>query len=263
MISSSPHPSPPSESLFANHWTPPSEDDSNSGSYSRVSVVALCALAVSLCSGFIFISTTCIVFSFLGILLSLCAIWSIHRSGSEVFGLGIARTALAISIVAMMATLIYIPYYNKTVEWTAISFADHWFDAAQHNDFPVVWELQRPFWQRNLPEDSMDWWKKHISETRSHEMLHATVKNSLIRTLIALGDKAEIRYYGVKKHTWDETKHYMELIYSVTYSNSHGERETFFVELPLQRTYHPKDGMASWAVHSLPTGAAKPPTPSS
>jgi len=72
------------------------------------------------------------------------------------------------------------------------------------------------------------------------------VSPNLVRTLMALGDSAEVRYLGTIDQFYVESQYIVDQVYAVTFVES-GEKKTFFVTVRLAR--HSASGeRAAWRI---------------
>lgn len=238
-------------SIFETQWEPQSEEIAVAA-YSRISVFAVVAIVFNLLSISVFLSPAFTIFSILAGICSLLAIWLIQKSDGAIFGMALAKTSFFLSVMTIVAVGVFWQYYHYTVRENAKQFAQMWLEAVKENNMPLALEMQKSHWSRYLPENPNDWWDAQIKQPRSHEILHATLKNQFLKTLILLGDKAEVSYYKTLGLVYDKTEYDLTLQYAITYPNESGEKETFFVALPLKMLHHDKDGAVSWSLSSLP-----------
>jgi len=189
----------------------------------------------------------------LNIIVSSLAIWVIWNSSGALFGIRLAKVSLGWSIVTLVAVATFQPYYHHTMLQNADKFAKSWFAAVKADDIPLAFEMRRPFWIRNLPEDPLEWWHAQIFDDQmTHEFLHRHLNNQVLRTLVHLGDRADVSFYRLNSWNTHDSIHYLSLVYAVTYPNEQGDKETFFVEILLQLHYHHQDRSAGWLLQQFP-----------
>lgn len=82
--------------------------------------------------------------------------------------------------------------------------------------------------------------------TRWRERLEEYVARPLVRTLLALDAKAQVRYYSTVAERQASGEEVLWLVYAVTFDDA-GKKKTFFVGLQLQR-HKLDDGQANWQV---------------
>ena len=78
------------------------------------------------------------------------------------------------------------------------------------------------------------------------------MKSPLVRTLLALGPKAQVGFYRTVGQSHNNDRDEVDQLYAVTYEED-GERKSFFVSVHLQRTKL-SDGAASWRIISTQGG---------
>jgi len=159
------------------------------------------------------------------------------------------------------------------------------------------WLVQRALIRREAREAALTWFS-HLADDQPHlaywmttfppyqpadanaasefyrdnpEQLEAFVERPPVRTLLALGRKARVHYYGTDGQGPIDDRYQIYQVYAVTHEEA-GEKKTFFVGLELQR-FTLRDGQTAWRVASatddvVPEESAQPqggdsPTPPS
>ena len=105
-----------------------------------------------------------------------------------------------------------------------------------------LWEFDR-----NGPSMKHDWRKE----------LELYVQTPLQRTLLALGPKATVRYWGCGGQAATEDGESVDLVYAISYDDALGEK-TFFANLGLERL-RLDGGRADWQLIHAEAGNVTPP----
>lgn len=240
------------KSLFSNAWNDASEESEEDVSYSRLCILAVVALFPGIASFLVFFSVWFAFLGVLGIILALVAILSIRRSEGTLTGLGFAQSALALSLTSFIAVLLFWPMYHYGIQREADQFFRIWFTALKNDDIPLAKGLSLPYWSRPGTENPEKWWTEHYENRFAHRDLHHYTDNQLVRTLIALGNKAQISFYKTLTVATEDDKDTVVNLYAVTYPVAHG-KETFFVKMVGERKFPTGDvKSAGWSLTKLP-----------
>ncbi len=109
--------------------------------------------------------------------------------------------------------------------------------------------LRHPFDERiwdfyvDSDKDKVKWFtelKNYVAPGKTEE------SPNLVRTLLALGDSAEVRYLGTLDQFYVESLYIVDQLYAVTFIES-GEKKTFFVTVRLAR-HSPSGDHAAWRI---------------
>jgi hypothetical protein len=89
-------------------------------------------------------------------------------------------------------------------------------------------------------------WDFYRSSPRQREGLEKFVSTPLVRTLLALGPKAQVRFYQTANQTHENNNDRVAQCYAVTYEEQ-GEKKSFFVVVEMVRRKL-SNGQAGWQV---------------
>ena len=239
------------ESLFTTAWNEVSGNEE--ASYRRLSALALVAFVLGILSFVIYFSVWFFFIAVIGMVLALVAVWSIHRSEDLLFGLGFAHCGLALSIISLVSASVLWPYYLHELRLESHRFFRIWFDALQADNIPLAKGMGSPYWERPSIDDEEKWWKDQYADQWKHRSIHGYTDNKLVRTLLALGKKADITYYKTLASVVGDGKDTVVSVYAVTYLSETGEKETFFIKMTGVRQF-PVKGLknAGWALDPFP-----------
>lgn len=105
-----------------------------------------------------------------------------------------------------------------------------------------------PDYRQSLDDDDTIWLSlRHDNEARGE--LERFVKNPLVRTLLELGERANVRYYRTAAIVPEGGRALVDLWYTVTYDDDDGQKKTFLVGILLERTpNNTKTDISPWRV---------------
>lgn len=240
-------------SIFQTRWNDAGEDET--AGYRRLSIAALLALGFGVLSLLILASIWFFFLGLVGIATSLAALAAIRRSDGLLTGAWMARCGLVLSILTLVGTATFWPYYHYRIRNEADTFFRLWFASLRESDLPAAYSAITPFWQRNPdPADTEKWWDTFEDNTQFHRAVHRYLdNNSLVTTLMKLGPEAEVSYYRtVSTQTHNGIDHVV-MIYAVTYPAAEGGKETFFVKLHGKRSLNEHNRTAAgWSLERTP-----------
>jgi hypothetical protein len=129
-----------------------------------------------------------------------------------------------------------------------------WFDYLRQGQADMAFHLKVPPQSRWPLDERL--WEFYRDSPRKAEELRAFVQQPAVRALLALGDKAQVRYYDTLAHGQDEDDDWVQLVYAVTYDDD-GVTTTFFVSVLVARVPL-EDGRANWRYIGI-QGGVRPP----
>jgi hypothetical protein len=111
--------------------------------------------------------------------------------------------------------------------------------------------------KQRLPLES-DLAEHYRRDQASRRLLTAFIKEPTIRTLFALGEEAQIRYYETAAEGREDVFDKVQQIYAVTYPDQQQQPKSFFIALLLQRSVDNSNGRAAWTLVHV-DGGIRPP----
>lgn len=213
--------------------------------YHPVSKLAVAGFAIGLLAAFAIAVPLLWLLAFLGAWVSIAALRRI-RADATLSGSGVARAGIFLSLMFGAA----VPAQMLATRWwldqQAQQFAAQWFDYLQANKPHLALQLGTdPTSRRDLSND-FGIWQHYLSDRDSRLELEYTVTQPVVRALLELGPKAQVRYYTTKQLEQQPTKDLISLLFAVTYES--GGRKTFLVQLDLERTKNPLTGTNQWQI---------------
>jgi len=213
--------------------------------YHALSAMAVAGLVLGLLSALALLAPMLCILPGLGVVVSGWALWRIHRNAAALAGRRLAQCGLLLSILFGVAPAVDGLVYRRLLRKEARQFAAMCFEYLMQEQPQAPQKAYQltlpPPFRQPLDEHLWDFYRH---STRWREGLEKYVKMPLVRTLLALGPKAEVRYYGSPRQGPGDEGESVALLYAVTYAAPEG-KTTFFIELELVRIKL-DNGRASW-----------------
>lgn len=230
--------------------------EGESTQYRAVSPIAIVALILGLVSVSSLLHPSGCAIALLGAVVSVVALNRLAAS-PELIGRKAALLGLALSIAFGVAA----PAQSLTTRWwlerEAEPVALGWFRYLQQDQPELAHQMTQIYASRQRPDLVLDFYR-HTPEAK--ENLTEFVADPLIRTLLALGDKAQVRLYETGDITFDKEGELIQQYYAVTYPDERTRQpRTFFVQINLDRLTHKGTGETRWRVIST-RGGVRPPS---
>jgi hypothetical protein len=182
------------------------------------------------------------------------ALRKIARADSVLVGRKRALAGLVLSVIFGTAAVAEYTTYRALVRREGQQFAKEWFDLLAARQPQKAYQFTMPPGDRHPTDDTL--WGFYRDGPRWHRQLLTYVEQPLVRTLVALGPNALVRYYATDGQTSDGERDILTQAFAVTLDDA-GQRKTFFVGLTLHR-HHLDDGQAAWKIFDMHT-TFKPP----
>ncbi len=97
-------------------------------------------------------------------------------------------------------------------------------------------------------------WANYRHDPEARELLKKFVQNPVVRTLMALGKGAEVRFYKTSAIVTDGSRGVVSQYFTVTYEDDEEGKQTFFVNVMLERNPTEEPGINPWRVIDLDGG---------
>ncbi len=171
-------------------------------------------------------------------------------------GRGAALLGLLLSVTFVVAPAARSLVADGLVRNQPRALADAFFEYLRHDQPEKAYLLKLlPDLRPNLDDDAWTFYR-HDSESRRD--LVKLVNDPPVRTLLALGERATIRYYKTENTASDGSRAMVNYWYTVTFENDQHQKETFIVAIVLER--RPTDlDINPWRVRGV-VGAIDPKT---
>jgi hypothetical protein len=222
--------------------------DEELAAYHALSGLAVAGLVGGLLSPLAMVTVLLWILPPLAVALNLLALWRIHRRAPALVGRKAALVGLVLAAVFTAAAPADWLVYRWLVRGEARQFASLWFEALRDGQPQQAHLLTiDPKHRRTFREKD---WQFYRDAPRWRDDLRGYVNQPLVRTLAALGPKAQVRFYQTVDQGRNELSgnDWVQLVYAVSYDDEKDEgRKSFFVALLVERLQL-ADGLANWRV---------------
>lgn len=207
-------------------------DETEVLSYHPVSPLAIAALLVGLASPLALFGQLAWFIPVAGALLAVAALRQIAND-EGIIGRKAALAGLMLALLfgAAGPTRWAIVRYQARSE--AQQFADYVFQFLRENQPLKAYQLTvKPGQRRSLEADLA---AVYAADKDGVEMLKMMVNKPIVRALLTLGEKAQVRFYDTESQSEDDERQGVVQSYAVTYAGDDGP-ESFFVTLTMERS---------------------------
>jgi hypothetical protein len=189
----------------------------------------------------------------LGVVFSGWALRRIKNNAPAMTGRKMALAGLTLSLLLAAAAPTDWLVYRRMVCNEAEQFAALWFRYVTQDEPQKAYQLTMAPQNRQPLDGPL--WAFYRNAPRVRQELENYVKQPLVRTLLALGPKARVRFYETAGQARDNDNDRVDLLYAVTYDDA-GETKSFFVLVRLERRKL-TSGNAGWRILGA-DGGVKP-----
>jgi hypothetical protein len=229
-------------------------DDANISQYHALSSLAVAGLVLAVLGPLAMLGPAFWVIPLAAVVASGAAMWRIVHNDPVLTGWKLAQIGLLLGIVLSVAAPVDWAVHRRMIRREARDFARLWFDALADDAPEKAYQLAvHPKLRQPLDNSLWDWYRHN---QRWRLQLEKYVEAPLVRTLLALKTKAEVRYYYCAAQTTGEDGETVDLVYAVNYEDAEGQR-TFFCNLGLERL-HVDDGRVNWRLVHAEAGFRPP-----
>jgi hypothetical protein len=216
--------------------------------YRTLTPAAIVGLILGLFAPVAFLSPLLVLVPVAGIVCSLFALRKIATSDGSVVGRPAAMAGLVLSTICAAAFLTETIGLKWLANRQAIPVAQEWFQLlAEGNPQAAIEMTADPAGRKAVGSNLVDY---YASDETAYKRLQDFVQTPAIRALLALGDKAQVRYYNhlgfgrLQGGRWQVAQHY-----AITFpDSSEGKPKTFFMLLSLQKDPTTATSPGGWRV---------------
>lgn len=179
-----------------------------------------------------------------GLIFSWWALRRIARGDAVTTGRRLAQIGFVLSLVFLVAAPTDMLVYRRAVCSEARHVSEIWFRYLTHGEPQKAFQLVIPPQMRQTSDEKL--WDSYNSDARLQGGLKNYVQNPLVRTLLALGPRATVRFYETAEQKDEDRVVLVTSLFAVTYEEE-GEKKSFFVSVQAMRMRLP-DGSAEWRI---------------
>ncbi len=218
--------------------------DAELAAYRSISGLAIIGLILGLLAPLAMVDPVLWLLPIPGVIVNWMALRRIRFAGPSMMGRKIAILGAAISLAFLAAAPAEWFVYRKIVRDEARQFADMWFRYLAHDEPQMAYQLTiAPRSRQPLNDQLLSYYQ---SNRDLSQQLESYANGSPVRSLLALGPRAQVRFYQTIDQTRGEALDQIAVCYAVTYDEQ-GEKTSFFVLLQLIHGVLP-DGRADWRI---------------
>lgn len=216
--------------------------------YRSVSKFAVASLFVGLASPLAFLGPYAWAFPATAVLLGIIALVRIARPELGLSGRRAAAIGLCLGLICGVGAPTRYYTYRYLVQREGRQFAMQWFEHVRNGDIEYAHQMAVPVsLRRPINEDLNRFYREH---PESADELRKYTDSDIVRTLLELGDRANVRLYrsfgvGVYPLTDEVLEEY-----AVTFEEN-GVKKSFFLYVLLERHYNSFVGRGQWRISDI------------
>jgi hypothetical protein len=239
----------------------PEERDMEIAAYRTVSGAAVAGLILGLLAPAALVDPVAWCLPIAGILVSAYALLRVRRNAATLAGRKAALWGLGLSLCFAAMTAADWSYYRYCVRQEARQFAAMWFELLAESRPERAFQLSiDPKHRQPLDDRLWEYYRNNAEVRRTLDRYVAPAKEGEkpppIRTLLALGKTARVRYLDSPLQANEDGSDLVDLRYAVTFDGA-GGKKTFFLIVKLLRTKS-GDGRANWKIHGCVSPDSNP-----
>ncbi|NQT37619.1 MAG: hypothetical protein HQ581_09030 [Planctomycetes bacterium] len=221
--------------------------------YRSVSGIAVAGLVFGVLSLGAMVDPLAWILPLVGILF--CATALVHIAGSDrsLIGRKAALVGLALSVTFGTAGPVELFCSRWLVRREARQFAEAWFEYLRQGEPHKAHQLTLPLADRLPLDDSL--WLEYQQGLRLD--LKEELKKPLVRSLLHLGDQAQVRFYQTTMQDRTGNRDRLEMVYAVTYPEGE-EKKSYLVSVRLERREIEHTTRAGWHIIGADGGIRRP-----
>jgi hypothetical protein len=235
------------ESSATDSFAPPADPERD---YKRVDPWAVGGLLLGCLSPLTLIAPILWLVPLLGLAANGIALRRIKLDANLVGGKA-ALLGLALSIVFVIAPVAQYLTSFVMLSRQARPIADQWFEYLRQDSPEKALMLKMaPDYRQPTNEDL---WLFYRHDGEANRDLRKFVEHPLVRALLALGDRAQVRFYNTTAVDTAGSLAQVQYWYTVTYPDQ-GGKKTFFVRIMLERKPTERASVNPWCVKAFVGG---------
>lgn len=222
---------------------PLEQEDFEVARYRVLSGTAVAALVFGVLSILAVLDPLAWTIPVVAVVLAAAALLSIARREGELIGRRAALIGLALALAFGGYAVSHWITGRMLLQRQARQFGMAWFEFLREGQPQKALQLTVHPNQRQPLNQSL--WRYYGKDWTRRDELTTYVSRPLVRTLLELGELAEVRFYENEEVTGDRYRDVVKQVYAVTYEES-GNEKTFFVRLRLERLHLDEGQAAAW-----------------
>jgi len=229
-------------------------EDELSVQYRTVSIPAVLGLLLGGLSVLSLVGPTHWMWPLAGVLLNWRALHSVATSRGAQTGRGIAMLGMFLSVMFGVAGPVDFWGSRWLLQQSAVPATEKWIAALRDNQPEKALQLTTfAMLRQSAGADLTRYYRTHKD---AHEQLKNYVADPVVKTLLLLGKRAEVRLYETSPPVIEDHREVLGKVYAVTYDDQ-DVKKTFFFSMTLERAPD-KSQQILWRIISV-TGGIRPP----
>lgn len=201
--------------------------------YRSVSGLAVVGLFLGLISPLALVDPVAWLVPVAAVAVCAAAWFRIRRHATSMIGSKAAACGLVVALLCGSAAVSQWFALRWFVERQARGIAAAWFELLRDDQPLKAHQLNLiPTERKPLDEDLPGVYKLG---PKNRDDLYKFLENPLVRTVLALGEKADIRFYQCEDSWGPFGKENVKELFSITYTDENGQKKTFFASVLLRR----------------------------
>lgn len=222
--------------------------------YAALSGMAVTALVLGLLSVTALIDPLALLVPLCGVVVGAWSLVRLARREGELTGRKAALAGLLLSILLGSVAAGQWVTHRRLLQAEARKVGAAWFERMAKGQPQLAHQLTlNPDSRQSSGEDS---WAPYRENRGLHDELEKQLADKLFRVLLALGEKATVRFYAtevIDRTTRDEV---VVMLFVVTFDGDAGKK-SFLVRVAVKRTPTEMEGRVPWKIMGL-TGGVRP-----
>lgn len=227
------------------HTRLPVPQDAEVADYKAVSVLAVLGLLAGLLTVTALLSPAMWIVVLVGLVLNSLALMRIAQEAPALIGRKAALAGLALSLFFGAVAVADWYTYSAMARREARQFATLWFENLRDREPQRAHQLTLSPNMRRPFDDKL--WSVYYEGSDTREELESYLDRAEVKALMALGGKAQVRYYASPMQSQGAGNDIVSLVYAVTFPEAQ-EKKTFFLKLVLERHRLAKPARAEWRI---------------
>ena len=231
--------------------------DEQAGGYRPRSGLSIAGLLLGIASATVFLHPYMLAVAALGTLVNLLALRRISRFWPDLAGWRTALVGLSLSVIfgAGAAGYELVDRWRARVEGQR--FATQWFEFLRQVEPEKAHHLTLTPDVRQPLDDRLR--TVYMANPYRRQALEEFVAKPEVRTLLALGERASVRFYETEGQQAHGSGQALALSYAVTFKEAvafeqEGRKKTFFVLVALTLASNEKTGQPAWTIVAFKGG---------
>lgn len=216
--------------------------------YQPVQGWSVIGLLVSLAAPLALVGSALVIVPIVGALANLIALWRVRlepqRPGklAALIGLSLSLFFMTIPIARVVAARIMLPQQ-------AAPMANAFFEYLKKGQPERALLLHLPADSRQPVDENL--WLFYRGNNESKEELMKFVNQPLIRTILALGERAEIRPAGTNGVAVERNRALLDFYYTITFKDDAGKKKTILMSLLMERKPAQNPALDPWRIRDF------------